>query len=194
MKKFYIFRHGQTDWNAQKRMQGLRDMPLNQKGKDQAYNLIPFLEKEKVNIIYSSPLKRAKETAEIASNKKIPIQYSDKLKERDFGILEGKTQPEVRHEYKIPAEMDFYEEAVDLFLINIKGLEKQNFLIQRIKQKLLEINNENKFKNIGISTHGALSLCFLKSLGRNKLLKNGQVAEVLCDKNGEFILKTIHTL
>ncbi len=88
--RLYIIRHGRTDWNDQKRLQGQTDIPLNEAGRRMAeaaaeeYAGIPF------DICFCSPLVRAAETAQILLNgRDVPIRYDDRLKEVSFGVYEG---------------------------------------------------------------------------------------------------------
>ena len=60
-----LARHGQTDWNAAAKIQGASDVPLNARGREQARSLAERVRRERVGAIYSSPLSRARETAEI---------------------------------------------------------------------------------------------------------------------------------
>ena len=66
----YVVRHGQTDWNLEGRFQGRIDIPLNEKGKSQAKKTKEKLEGIKFDKVFSSPLKRALETAKIITEKK----------------------------------------------------------------------------------------------------------------------------
>ena len=87
---FYLVRHGQTDWNKNKILQGQTDMPLNQKGEEQAKTLAEFLKNVNFDLAFSSDLLRAKRTAEIVVlEKKLHIETTKALRERDFGHLEG---------------------------------------------------------------------------------------------------------
>ena len=61
--KIFIVRHGETEWNRTNRFQGISDIPLNKKGKAQAEALAHALKDEAIDVVYSSPLIRAKETA-----------------------------------------------------------------------------------------------------------------------------------
>lgn len=90
-RSFYFLRHGETDWNKQQRIQGYTDIPLNDNGRQQAEAAIPFLSSLKIDRLIVSPLSRAHETATIVNavlGK--PIIIDEGLKERNFGILEGK--------------------------------------------------------------------------------------------------------
>ena len=84
-------RHGETDWNKEKKIQGSKDIPLNAKGIEQANNLHELLKDRQIDIIFSSPLNRAKETANIIRGERpIDIIVDPLLKEQCYGDLEGK--------------------------------------------------------------------------------------------------------
>jgi len=85
-------RHGQTDWNAKGLVQGRTDIPLNETGREQARNRAAELVSHRppVEIIYASPLLRARKTAEIIHQGiDVPLRFDDRLAERYFGTLEG---------------------------------------------------------------------------------------------------------
>ena len=88
----YVVRHGQTDWNLEGRFQGRIDIPLNEKGKSQAKKTKEKLEGIKFDKVFSSPLKRALETAKIITDE--PIDIDDRIIERCNGQLEGKLKTE----------------------------------------------------------------------------------------------------
>ncbi len=89
-------RHGETAWNADARIQGHRDIPLNAQGLWQARQLAGALAEEPVAAIYSSDLSRAWQTAEaIAARLERPIHAEPRLRERAFGSFEGRTFQEI---------------------------------------------------------------------------------------------------
>ncbi|MDC7682098.1 histidine phosphatase family protein [Asticcacaulis sp. BYS171W] len=93
---FYVLRHGQTDWNAQMRLQGSTDIPLNETGRDQARMAAFFLADQGITQILASPLVRAHETATIvAETLNVPVVTDARLTERHFGLFEGLTIDEV---------------------------------------------------------------------------------------------------
>ncbi|MCL2611521.1 MAG: histidine phosphatase family protein [Defluviitaleaceae bacterium] len=89
--KITLIRHGETDWNLERRMQGSIDIELNETGIKQASSLAKRLANEPCNIIYSSDLQRAKKTAEIINNfHNVEIIISAYLRETNFGQFEGR--------------------------------------------------------------------------------------------------------
>lgn len=90
--KLYLVRHGQTDWNIKKQSQGVADIELNSTGVAQAKELAEKIQRRglKFDFVYSSPLRRAKKTAEIITGGRTDLIYDDRLVERDYGDLEGK--------------------------------------------------------------------------------------------------------
>ncbi|MCM1512232.1 MAG: histidine phosphatase family protein [Oxalobacter formigenes] len=95
-----IIRHGQTDWNVSKRLQGHSDIPLNAKGREQAAALAETLRDEKLDAIFSSDLKRALETAHaIARLHNLPVQPDPAFRERSYGAFEGLSREEIKTRY-----------------------------------------------------------------------------------------------
>ena len=92
---FWFLRHGETDWNAQNLSQGAVDIPLNETGLAQARSASLLLRGRGIRSIISSPLSRARVTADIASAQLgLPVQIDDGLKEVAFGVMEGKPMSE----------------------------------------------------------------------------------------------------
>ncbi len=86
----YIMRHGRTDWNVRHKLQGRTDTPLNDEGRMMAEKIREQYADIHFDICYSSPLARAKETAEIfMSGRNVPVYTDDRLIEMGFGIYEG---------------------------------------------------------------------------------------------------------
>lgn len=87
----YLMRHGQTEWNVSFRMQGRSDVPLNEVGLEQARKAAAGMRQIPFDCILSSPLMRARQTAEIiAEGRQVPVRVVPCLAELDFGALEGK--------------------------------------------------------------------------------------------------------
>ena len=97
--KFYVVRHGQTDWNAKGRIQGKTDIELNEIGIEQAKKLKELIKDYNIDLIISSPLKRARKTAEVINEAvKCNIIFEESLKERGYGIFEGMIRKEINDE------------------------------------------------------------------------------------------------
>lgn len=110
----YVTRHGETDYNTQKRYAGSTDIPINIKGRKQAENLADKLSDIKFDVIISSPLLRARQTAEIIQKScDAPIIIIDEFSEINMGVYEGLTREEAQIQYpKVWAELaDFLGEA-----------------------------------------------------------------------------------
>jgi broad specificity phosphatase PhoE len=90
-----LVRHGETDWNADGRLQGQTDRPLSDFGRRQARQLADELADEELEAIYSSDLSRARETAEIVGERLgLPVVLDPDLREKDWGTWEGLTAVE----------------------------------------------------------------------------------------------------
>ena len=89
--RILLIRHGETDWNRIRRFQGRSDLPLNQKGKDQAHALALALKDESLTAIYSSPLIRTLETVRLIKvfHPSIPLFEEEGLVEMNLGEFEG---------------------------------------------------------------------------------------------------------
>ncbi|RYZ66827.1 MAG: histidine phosphatase family protein, partial [Proteobacteria bacterium] len=95
-KKIWIFRHGETDWNKEGRMQGHIDIDLNETGRAQALALQKYFAKNPVEVFLSSDLKRAKETAEIARGSlQVPHEIDLRQRETNLGQAEGLTKADI---------------------------------------------------------------------------------------------------
>lgn len=84
-------RHGETEWNLLGKIQGREDIPLSEKGKEQANQLKKELDGEKIDIIYCSPLQRAYQTALIVKGTRdIPLIKDNRIIEMNYGIYDGR--------------------------------------------------------------------------------------------------------
>ena len=100
MAKLYLIRHGETDYNNELRFQGQIDIPLNQKGIEQAEKVAEFLKDVPLQAIYSSSLQRALTTAEIIGRSKgLEPQATDALREMSFGIWENMNSKDIQKKY-----------------------------------------------------------------------------------------------
>ncbi|MCH5260471.1 MAG: histidine phosphatase family protein [Lachnospiraceae bacterium] len=87
---FYVARHGQTEWNAENKVCGITDIALTEKGIAQADELADQVKGKNIEIIISSPMKRAVTTSQIVSEKcHIPMMIDNRLVEQNYGVYEG---------------------------------------------------------------------------------------------------------
>lgn len=101
-----LVRHGETTWNGAGRIQGSRDSPLTARGVAQARAAAARLASERLGALYCSDLGRAQQTArEIAAATALPIRTDARLRERAFGVLEGKTWEEIARDHPIDARL-----------------------------------------------------------------------------------------
>lgn len=101
MLKLYLVRHGETDWNADGRIQGHTDVELNWRGELQAQRLaVRLAEEGTFAAVYSSPMRRAKRTADLCAQAlALPVLTDERLVERSLGPLEGLTMSQVEIRY-----------------------------------------------------------------------------------------------
>ncbi|MGI6096159.1 MAG: histidine phosphatase family protein [Lachnospiraceae bacterium] len=153
--KLYVMRHGETTWNTQWRLQGSSDTHLNENGREMAAKTGKGLKDIRFDLCFTSPLHRARETAELVlGDPKIPIIADERLREISFGEWEGKSTKGPNS--PIPRDMlyCFFHKPEDY--IPPKGGESLESLCHRTGMFLEEVisNPENRDKNILITSHG----------------------------------------
>lgn len=155
--KIYVTRHGQTEWNALGKLQGRKDIELNEVGREQAEKVKNKLKNEKIDLIISSSLKRAKETAKIINKEfNVDILEDRRLIERGYGDLEGITKIELKEMKKKDSRID--EACNYIKNISMYNMETMQDLCKRIYEFLDEITQKYKNKNILLVTHGSASI------------------------------------
>ena len=142
--KVKFVRHGETDLNKPiRRMQGVSDLDLNANGISQAEYMRDILKNEKIDLIISSPLIRAVHTANIIKeNRNIPLIIDDRIKERDYGNLEGKAY---KTEY---CDLDY-----DFGFVGGEAIE--NFK-SRLCDFINDIKNKYNDKNVLVVSHNSV--------------------------------------
>lgn len=154
--EIYIIRHGKTPWNVDRRLQGGTDIELNQEGIDLAMKTGEGLKSVDFDVVYSSPLKRALETAKlIVGDRDIPIITDDRLREINFGSREGERSMAVKDDPNDPFYFFFHapEKYDPLDGESLEEVKKRTaeFLTEIIEPK------ENDYKRIMIVGHGAMN-------------------------------------
>lgn len=148
---FYFIRHGETDFNQSKKMQGWLDIELNEMGHLQAEKLANFLVDIHVDYVYSSDLKRAYQTAEAFS--RISHQHvmkDEMLREIRLGSWEGKTWKQVKEEY----DYFFNNKTINHIDEAIHGGESLSGFQSRVVSHFMNLAERHKEDDVFIFTHG----------------------------------------
>lgn len=163
-KDFYIFRHGETDYNKEQRWQGCGlNAPLNATGVEQAAALAETLRPLGLEIIYSSELKRARQTAEIVAGKLgLDVKILPELKEICLGQAEGLLRAEVSEKFPVVWEKWYCGED-DMHIRFPQGESKQE-VQNRMSAAFDELLNTQE-NIIGIASHSASIRYFLMKFG-----------------------------
>ena len=153
MIELIVVRHGETDWNRIRRLQGHTDIALNANGREQADRLRDALADERIAAIHASDLSRAVETARpIATRLGLPIRTDARLRERHYGVLEGKTFPEIVEAYPDEAERLRTRDAEH----TMPGGESQRTFFHRVVDAVTAITGAQQRGPILIVTHGGV--------------------------------------
>jgi len=143
----YVTRHGQTDGNLYRIMDGIRDIDLNEEGIKQANTTQKLLKDVKFDLIICSPLTRTKHTMEIININKAPVVYDARIIERDCGEFTGKGFDSLdRDWYWNYNNKTIYEKA-----------ESMDTLFKRVYEFLDDIKEKHKDKTILLVTHSGVT-------------------------------------
>lgn len=148
--KIYLIRHGETDWNKKRLLQGKQDIPLNEKGIRLAKLTGEKLSQIKFDKVYASPLKRAYETALLVTGGQYPVEKEPRLEEIGYGVCEGTSRDQDDPNLRV------YFERPELYRAP-EGGESIEALYRRTWSFLQELirNPENADKTILLASHGA---------------------------------------
>lgn len=167
----YFIRHGETDWNKVRKLQGQIDIPLNEFGRQLALETAPALKNILFDAAYTSPLERAKETMELVLGKRdVKVIEDARIMEMGFGIYEGYfckgenfniPDPDFHYFYDAPEKYKAPEGGEDFHMISAR--------LEAFLEEILS-NKELEDKTILVSTHGA-ALCGLLRLLKKRPLQ-----------------------
>lgn len=160
--RFGLLRHGQTDWNINFLLQGVTDIPMNQTGIDQVKLAAKAIRKDDWDLVLTSPLTRAKETAAIIQD---AVGFEDVLEEkllieRSFGEAEGLSYDQWRQKYS----------SLDV----IPGGESKQELIERSELLLSNIASSFQGKRVLAISHGALIRTLIAIASKYELPRDGE--------------------
>jgi len=152
--RLILARHGQTEWNAQRRFQGKSDVPLNEAGVSEAKALAERLKNWPVDVIYSSPLSRSMKTAQIISEVNVNggnIEVRKELEEMGFGIWEKLSIHDVTKNF--PGQYEAWKD--DPSKMVPPGGESFEGIIERVKTVLEEILSSHR-REVLVVAHGGV--------------------------------------
>jgi broad specificity phosphatase PhoE len=184
----YLVRHGESEYNRDKIVSGHGNPPLTEKGRQEAREAKRELENLGVRIdeVYSSPLDRAVETAEIISGRTVPESHKDAgLMERNFGAMEGKHHDDLA-EHRENLRTLPHEKA--WIYKHVPDMESDHELSVRAIEALLKIAKQNLGKTLLVTAHSGTvrtTTMSLKSLTNNDFpvgsVRNAGWVRLTCD-------------
>lgn len=182
--KIYLIRHGETTGDIEERYGGDYDDHLTEKGKAQAKELAEKLLNKEIEVVFSSPRIRAKETAQIVSKElNVPFEIIEDLRERNnYGILSGLTKLEAKEKHPL----DFEKISKDKNYHDVTGSESY----EEIKTRAIKVFEEISLKNhdiIAIISHGGIISTYIREvLAKGKSIKIGDCGflEITNDDKG----------
>lgn len=188
-KHFFLFRHGETTYNVNGFIQGqTNNSVLTEKGHTQAYQVGQILKNHPIDVLISSPLKRAIQTSQevLKSLSKISVITDKRFTEVNVGEIEGlhytKVQEKFGEKYKKWHSLD--EEYIDL---RFEGGESKRDVRLRVFEALNEYANNPSYNYIAVSGHGILLSQTLLALNQSvSEIKNGCIVHLI-RKNNQWI-------
>ena len=183
MSRLALVRHGQTDWNLERRIQGSSDIPLNDTGRGQARGAGALLARRHWDGIYASPLSRAMETARIIAAATgltdAPPAPVAAVAERAYGQAEGLTGDEI---------LTRFPEGVP-----IPGQESRESVVRRALPALVELAEDNPGRSLIVVSHGGVIASLVRYItehalpGPGETIANGSVHEFVY-RDGRLVL------
>ncbi len=157
MASIFIFRHGETQWNNAGRFQGHTDIPLNETGLLQAKALSRPLTAFNPEVILSSDLTRAVQTAQFTADAlKIPIIKTKELREAHLGHAEGLLMAEIFEKFSHGLAEEWRSYDSRYLDIRYPGGESGREIIARVTGAIESFVKKNSYSRIGVSTHGGV--------------------------------------
>jgi broad specificity phosphatase PhoE len=195
MLTLYLTRHGETEWNVQKRMQGWQDSPLTEKGRKDAVLLGKRLESVELDAIYTSTSGRTVETAELIRGERlIPMYHHENLREINLGDWEGKTHDEITEFDPIAYEHFWNKPHLYLPERGERFIDVQTRALNVIQ----DIVNRHPSGNVLVVTHGVVLktlIAYFKNMPLAELwtppFMHGTSLTIVQAANGTFELVTV---
>lgn len=151
----YLIRHGESEGNKLGRIQGWRNFPLSELGREQAKKVAEYFKSLPLDYIYSSDLTRAYETAKtIADTKHMTVEKLEQLREIALGPFEGKTKEEIYQQYPIAMERT-------LLTSGVEGTEQVEDITKRCSALWEKLQHDHQGNHVAFVTHGGLISIFI---------------------------------
>ncbi|PKK39715.1 hypothetical protein ABB02_01055 [Clostridiaceae bacterium JG1575] len=162
----YFTRHGETLWNLEGRFQGRGNSELTERGKMQAARLGAILDEEGIDLVVSSPLGRARHTAQLAlGERSIPLLFLNELMEMDLGAWEGCALAQLK---ELEPE-NFYRYWHKPFDYVTRRGESFEALITRVRQALQKLVPLSRGRRVLVVTHGMTLMALVHLLSGDPL-------------------------
>lgn len=190
IKKVYLFRHGETDWNKIGKLQYRADIDLNETGILQAKMNANNLKDKGIQYIYSSPLKRAYNTGKMLADLiNVNIEIIDNLKEVNGGLWSGKTKAEIKELLGKDNYEKFFHSRNEMLDFRFPDGETKQEARNRIYDCIIDICKNTPYNTIGISSHGFVLTEFTRATNYkdDDSLKNCEYIEAEFDSNTQKI-------
>ena len=187
----YLTRHGQTLWNIEKRLQGRENSPLTEDGIERAKELRDRIKGMNIDVIYSSPIERALNTANIIKgDKNIEVITDDGLMEMCFGDYEGRRTDEVMKENP---SWDIGLIMKGNTILSAPNGENLAEVRDRVSKTMDRIIEENRGKTILIVAHGitlkALMYYFKDDEVNDEVMGQATLTKINIDENNNFYIE-----
>jgi probable phosphoglycerate mutase len=160
LTEILLIRHAETAWNAEKRLQGHLDIPLNAEGQRQAVALGQALQGVPIDAIIASDLQRARQTAhEIAAARGMSVQIDPGLRERCYGAFEGMLYADIGEQYPEAFAAWKARDMDARFPQGVNTAETLREFAERAVGAITRIAREGKYRRVALVTHGGVLEC-----------------------------------
>ena len=164
MTEILLIRHGETDWNRVRRMQGHIDIALNNHGRQQARALALALAGEKPDVIYASDLQRARDTAQaVADAHAMQVEIDSALRERCYGAFEGLMYDEISQRFPSAFEQWRARDPHARFPEGERKAETAQEFYARSVDAVTKLAQRHSGEKILILTHGGVLDCLYRA-------------------------------
>ncbi len=191
-----MIRHGQTDWNKERRIMGDQPIGLNETGRKQVGDLAQYLTSHSVDHLFASPLQRTQETAQILNAQwKLPLQLERDLREIEYGDWVGKTFQEIKAE---TGHFEYYRNPDQPICANAESLEVVRQRAVGVIERLRKVHSKGR---IALVSHADWIKCVILHYLKIPLsqiyqfrIDNASVSSLTLEKDRERIIAVNHSV